>query len=124
MTKHKFGFIMIVLLFSLHTNSAFSQMDLKVKRTVATVIFSSLGGAVLGLSTLPFYGEPQEHANNITAGALIGFVAGVGYVALDSTSPASPARDYSKNDSRLFIPGRTQSMNVDSPLQIRWAFSF
>lgn len=58
-----------------------------VKRNIATVLFASLGGAVLGLSTLSFYGEPQEHTNNITLGALVGFVAGVGYVVYDSSRP-------------------------------------
>lgn len=60
----------------------------KIRRATAAVIFSSLGGAVLGLSTLSFYGEPQEHTSNITNGALLGFVAGLGYV-LYSTNKKS-----------------------------------
>ncbi len=124
MTKHKFRFIITVLLVSLFTSSAFSQMDLRVKRTVATVIFSSLGGAVLGLSTLPFYGEPQEHANNITTGALIGLVAGISYVAYDSSAPKAAARDYSQEDRWIIKPGESKSVYVSSPVQIRWAFTF
>ena len=124
MTKHKFRFIITVLLLSLFTSSAFSQMDLRVKRTVATVIFSSLGGAVLGLSTLPFYGEPQEHANNITTGALIGLVAGISYVAYDSSTPKAAVRDYSQEDRWIIKPGEAKSVYVSSPVQIRWAFTF
>lgn len=64
-----------------------------IRRNVAAVLFSTLGGAVLGLSTLPFYGEPQEHTDNINVGALVGFVAGVGYVTYKSQQPALSA-DY------------------------------
>ncbi len=66
-----------------------------VKRNVAAVLFSTLGGAVLGLSTLPFYGEPQEHTDNISLGALVGLVAGAGYVAYNMSQPqVAPRNDY------------------------------
>lgn len=70
----------------------------RVKRNVAAVLFASLGGAVLGLSTLPFYGEPQEHTNNISTGALLGFVGGLVFVAYDGTKPAAPTYEYSSWD--------------------------
>lgn len=50
------------------------------KRDTAIVLFSAVGGGILGLSTLSFYGEPQEHTSNVSAGALIGLVAGFSYV--------------------------------------------
>lgn len=31
------------------------------RKSFATVMFAGLGGAVLGLSTLSFYGNPQDH---------------------------------------------------------------
>jgi hypothetical protein len=55
-----------------------------VKRTTATVLFTSIGGGVLGLSTLSFYGKPQEHTDNITIGVLLGLITGVGYVVYDN----------------------------------------
>lgn len=65
------------------------------KRGVAAVMFSTIGGAVLGLSTLSFYGKPQEHTDNITAGALVGLIAGIGYVAYDSSrNSTSPSGQY------------------------------
>lgn len=57
------------------------------------MLFASIGGAVLGLSTLSFYGKPQEHTDNITNGALVGFVAGLSYVAYDSSRP-QPVGNY------------------------------
>jgi len=64
------------------------------KRTTATILFSSIGGGVLGLSTLSFYGKPQEHTDNITMGVLLGFLSGVGYVAYDSYK-AAPQNQFS-----------------------------
>ncbi len=60
-------------------------LDQEMRRNVLTVIFASLGGAVLGLSTLSFYGSPQEHTGNITNGLLLGFAGGVGYVVYDNS---------------------------------------
>lgn len=51
-----------------------------MRRSVATVMFSGLAGAVLGLSTLSFYGEPQENINNIWTGLAVGTLAGGIYV--------------------------------------------
>lgn len=51
-----------------------------LRRNAATIIFCGLGGAVLGLSTLSFYGKPQEHMGNIYVGLGVGLIAGSGYV--------------------------------------------
>lgn len=50
------------------------------RRNTATIIFCGLGGAVLGLSTLSFYGQPQDHLSNIYVGLGVGLMAGGGYV--------------------------------------------
>lgn len=61
------------------------------KRGTAIVLFSAVGGAILGVSTLSFYGRPQEHTGNITTGALVGLLAGGGYVIWENTrQPAAP----------------------------------
>jgi hypothetical protein len=65
-------------------NPARAQSQSTFKRTTATVLFSSIGGGILGLSTLSFYGKPQEHTDNITTGVLLGFIAGVSYVMYDN----------------------------------------
>lgn len=56
------------------------------RRQIATIIFAGLGGAVLGLSTLSFYGEPQEHASNIATGFGLGIIGGVAYVSYKTTA--------------------------------------
>lgn len=95
---------LIILTLSLfYGQASFAQVQRTVKRTVATVLFSTLGGAILGLSTLPFYGEPQERIDNVTLGALIGGLAGVGYLGFEASQNfrQAPAYDYSEIEWQL-----------------------
>ena len=59
------------------------------KRGTAIIMFSGLAGGVLGLSTLSFYGQPEEHTRNITTGALIGMVSGAGFLLWESQQGTS-----------------------------------
>ncbi len=59
------------------------------RRGLATVMFAGLGGAVLGLSTLSFYGEPQEHIGNIWTGLAIGVLGGTAYVVTQNSNGAN-----------------------------------
>lgn len=90
MKKMKLVILILAFLSSPHLyaqeqQNSYSDSGRNFKRGVAAVMFSTIGGAVLGLSTLSFYDKPQEHTNNITVGALVGLVAGVGYVVYDSS---------------------------------------
>lgn len=94
--KKQFPIIVMAVILAF-SQISFAQADRAVKRSVAAILFSSLGGAILGLSTLSFYGEPQEHTDNIAVGALVGFVGGVSYVLYDSLQPpAQPSQDFGK----------------------------
>ncbi|MGZ3774592.1 MAG: hypothetical protein ACXVCY_01250 [Pseudobdellovibrionaceae bacterium] len=95
MTRQKWTSVFVAILFLFTSEISVSQTNKTFKRNAATVLFASLGGAILGLSTLSFYGEPQEHTNNITLGALLGFSAGLGYVVYNS-SPVQPNYEYSQ----------------------------
>lgn len=80
-------FITIVcVLFWAQTVFAQSPAVVGPRRQIATIIFAGLGGAVLGLSTLSFYGEPQEHASNIATGFGLGIIGGVAYVSYKTTA--------------------------------------
>ena len=81
------------------------------KRNAATVIFASLGGGILGLSTLSFYGQPQEHTNNITMGVGAGLIAGLVYVFLNEEetqrevkSPWIPETNFTRVAQQTVIP--------------------
>lgn len=89
-------FLLSFLLVTL-SSTTFAQNNtsaLRVKRDIKTVIFSSLAGGILGLSTLSFYGKPEEHTVNITTGILIGFVGGLSYVAYDRSRPQARQTEF------------------------------
>jgi hypothetical protein len=62
---------------------------------LATIIFAGLGGAVLGLSTLSFYGRPQDNLSNIAIGFAVGVIAGTTYVTY--TAATNPQEFYGVN---------------------------
>jgi hypothetical protein len=49
------------------------------RRQLATIIFAGLAGAILGLSTLSFYGRPQDKLSNIAVGFALGIIVGASY---------------------------------------------
>ncbi len=56
------------------------------RRQMATIVYSGLGGLVLGLSTLSFYGRPQDHMSNIGMGFAIGVIIGAAYTTYQAAS--------------------------------------
>jgi uncharacterized membrane protein YebE (DUF533 family) len=63
------------------------------RKQVATIIFSGLAGALLGLSTLSFYGRPQEHLKNIGIGAAVGIISGTVYTTYKAATAPYDAYD-------------------------------
>lgn len=59
------------------------------RRQLATILFAGLGGAVLGLSTLSFYGRPQEKLQNIAVGFAFGVIGGTAYVTYKAATGPS-----------------------------------
>lgn len=89
------------------------------KRTTATILFASIGGGILGLSTLSFYGKPQEHTDNITTGVLLGFLMGVGYVVYESASvPSASGKSFSSFKEMYAYSPKTV------PTLISWNYSW
>ena len=83
---------LVVVLFSL---PSFGQEETRhhssgPRRQLATIVFAGLGGAILGLSTLSFYGRPQDQLSNIAIGFVVGVIAGTAYVTIRSAT----SRDY------------------------------
>jgi len=74
--------LMTVLVVSMSVRAQNSnEQDLTgFRRGLATVMLASLGGAIVGISTLSFYGEPQEHVSNILTGLALGAAGGTAYV--------------------------------------------
>lgn len=91
------------------------------RKGLATVMFAGLGGAVLGLSTLSFYGQPQEHIGNIWLGLGIGLFAGAGYVMVQNT----PTNSYSfeqewRQQSESDFEKAISSNSLDNKHRISW----
>jgi hypothetical protein len=70
------------------------------RRQLATILFMGLGGAVLGLSTLSFYGQPQNYLGNIGIGFAAGVIVGTIYVTYKSAT----THDYSDDSSQYIEP--------------------
>lgn len=85
----KKGLLLVTMVLFL-SQTAFAQTNTSqmsgFRRNVATIIFAGLGGAVLGLSTLSFYGEPEDHVSNIWMGLGVGLIAGTAYVTTRDTN--------------------------------------
>ena len=56
------------------------------RRQISTIVYCGLAGAVLGLSTLSFYGRPQDKLTSIPIGFGIGVVIGTIYVTYQAAA--------------------------------------
>lgn len=88
------------------TNTTEEKQKTGPRRQLATIVFMGLGGAVLGLSTLSFYGRPQDHLSNIAIGFAVGVIAGTVVVTY---STASKPNYYSE----FKIPTNTAQRKVE-----------
>lgn len=67
------------------------------RRHLATIVFAGLAGAILGLSTLSFYGRPQDRLSNIAVGFAIGVISGTIYTTFKAAT--EPKDFYSTRDA-------------------------
>jgi hypothetical protein len=128
-----------ILLATLVSSTAFGQQEVRKKpagprRQLATIVFAGLGGAILGLSTLSFYGRPQEHLGNIAIGFAVGIISGTAYV----TFATATTRDYYDDERKrevmltpepkwlagpLVVPV-TEKPTLDAPAALGAQFAF
>lgn len=67
------------------------------RRQISTIVYMGLAGAVLGLSTLSFYGRPQDHLTNIPIGFGVGVIVGTIYMTYQAAT--NPNEFYREADS-------------------------
>ena len=93
--------LMFCFLFSsIHATDLMAQSDSDVTKSVNDLVLVgafTAGGAVLGLSTLPFYAEPGDHFKNVLFGGAIGVIAGVAWVMIGQATDSRS--DYLKTGS-------------------------
>ena len=56
------------------------------RRQISTIVYCGLAGAVLGLSTLSFYGRPQDKLTNIPIGFGLGVIVGTVYMTYQAAA--------------------------------------
>lgn len=124
MSVKKCAILLVVSLLLLNSSISTAQVNKNVKRSIATVLFASLGGAVLGLSTLSFYGHPQDHTDNITAGALLGLAAGTGYLIYQNNQNAQPPQNYDMSQADIDKNKRAFAQVATKAPMIRFNMTF
>lgn len=94
------------------------------RKQLATIIFAGLSGAILGLSTLSFYGRPQDHLSNIAIGFAFGVIGGVTFTTYKAATKPYEAYDISKNfDDESSLRAQTQARAEYQP-KISWSWEF
>ncbi len=63
------------------------------RKQLATIVFAGLAGAILGLSTLSFYGRPQDNLANIAIGFAVGVIGGASYTTYKAATQPYEAFD-------------------------------
>lgn len=94
------------------------------RKQLTIILFSGIAGAILGLSTLSFYGRPQDKLNNIAYGFAVGIIVGAGYSAYTVTS--SP-HEFSRGAS-IWDEQERDRLNRgapgDRPMKMSWSWGF
>jgi NhaP-type Na+/H+ or K+/H+ antiporter len=128
----------VILIFTFYPASAYAQYggsggtqgqqpSLGPRKQMATIIFAGLAGAILGLSTLSFYGRPQDKLPNIGMGLAVGIISGTIYTTyLAATRPKTYFEGLVPSIEEERIMGSTLAMRVDHrpavQLQFEWDF--
>ncbi len=124
--------IAILLLMSFFATSAIAQTtsnkegSFGPRRQLATIIFAGLSGAILGLSTLSFYGRPQDRLSNIAVGFALGIFAGTIYTTYKAA--ARPTEfygleyDLELNNRMVAETYKMQNEIRITPLSYSWNF--
>ncbi len=95
------------------------------RKQLATIIFTGLGGAVLGLSTLSFYGRPQDNLSNIAVGFAVGVITGTVIVTYRAaTNPAEFYGSEYRPDETYQEASRLAAFKPIEPLKLQYHFEF
>lgn len=110
--------------FAQANNQGTSSTKIGPKKQLTMIFLAGLGGAVLGLSTLSFYGRPQEHLGNIAIGFAVGVVFGTVYVTYNT---ATKPKEYLSEIQSPIYANPTSREGLDfrpSPTFASYTFTF
>lgn len=127
-------FVMVLiasLLLAFQPATSFAQMPAGeekaelsgTRKQLATIVFAGLAGAILGLSTLSFYGRPQDHLENIAIGFAIGVIGGASYTTYKAATQPYDAFDMNTMRPPEFDPSKEYALREIRPMaKWRWEF--
>lgn len=125
--------ILLVASVSLASSPAFAAAKSKAdgetmtagpRRHLSKIVFAGLAGAILGLSTLSFFGRPQEKLSYIPIGFAIGVIGGAMFTTYKA---ATEPKDFYGFESKPLMPESWTLMNVargETPAVPQAGFSF
>lgn len=112
-----FLFFFIVLVPSAYADPSLTIRTPSIRSQVAKILLSSFGGAVLGLSTLSFYDNPEQHLNNVALGGAAGAIIGSIYVTQASLGQTQGLIDTKQPEGFQIIPSPHK-------IQLGWVHHF
>jgi len=92
------------------------------RRHLTTIVFAGLAGAILGLSTLSFYGRPQDRLSNIAVGFAIGVISGTMYTTYKAAT--EPRDFYSAREANAELWSVASAPRKDSFALLKYAIPF
>lgn len=99
--------ITITLIFSfLMLRPVESRAAIDPKQQISIILFSGLGGAILGLSTLSFYDRPQDHLRNIALGGAIALIGSVIFTTVYAAKQSKAETETSTEDTGAVAPSK------------------
>lgn len=95
------------------------------RKHLGNIVFAGLAGAILGLSTLSFYGRPQDRLSNIAVGFAIGIISGTMFTTYKAA--AEPKEFYGlrepQSEAWRLVDEQAQ-MQRPSPMSAAVTFNF
>lgn len=95
------------------------------RKQLATIVFAGLGGAILGLSTLSFYGRPQDKLSNIAIGFAFGVIGGTALVTYKAAT--NPSELYGRQieiEKATQLTSALPSEPAPVTLPLAWRFNW
>lgn len=99
-----FGLIIVLSASSVWGQENAERVELSgTRKQLATIVFAGLAGAILGLSTLSFYGRPQENLSNIAFGFAFGIIGGTIFTTYKAATQPFDAYDLSNQITNPYM---------------------
>ncbi len=121
--------ILLALMIFLQSTPAMAQAGnlstQGAKKRINYIVVAGLGGAVLGLSTLSFYGRPQDKLSNIAIGFAFGIIAGTIMTTYQAASDPKDFYGLKKDSAEIWALDMSQQrIQHEFPSQFAPSFRF